>query len=443
MKLCTTLQKKVLDLENELKRTKTAQQTKIDGLERRVKKLEKKHRSRTHKLKRLYKVGLTVKVISSPDDETLDKGDTSKQGRKDEIDADEDIALEEVVEVVTIAKLLIDIVVDVAQVTTAIADIPVSVAETIVTTASIVTIQSTKTNVKVAQASKRKRVLIQEPEETTTTKTTSSQQPQVQDKGKGKAKLTEEPEMPKNRKHQISADKELAEKLQAEMQAEINEHDRLARERAQKEQEANDALINTWDDIQAKIDVDAQLAQRLHEEKQLQFTDAEKAKLFMEFIEKRRKFFVAKRDKERRNKPHTKAQQRSIMSTYLKNVDGWKIKSLKKKSFAEIQELFDKAIKIINNFVDFKTELVEESTNKDEEETTQESSSKREGDELEQERSKKQKVKDDKESEELKKCLEIIPDDGDDVTIDATPLSSKSQTIVDYKIYKEGKKNYF
>nr|GFA81214.1 hypothetical protein [Tanacetum cinerariifolium] len=83
------------------------------------------------------------------------------------------------------------------------------------------------------------------------------------------------------------------------------------------------------------------------------------------------------------------------------------------------------------------TELVEESSKKDEAETSQESSSKRKGDELEQERSKKQKVDDDKESKELKKCLEIIPDDGDDVTIDAIPLSSKYPTIVDYKIYKE------
>nr|GFC40376.1 hypothetical protein [Tanacetum cinerariifolium] len=80
---------------------------------------------------------------------------------------------------------------------------------------------------------------------------------------------------------------------------------------------------------------------------------------------------------------------------------------------------------------------------KDEAETAQESSSKRAGDELDQEISKKQKVKDDKESEEHKKCLEIIPDNGDDVTIDATPFSSKSPTIVDYKIYKERKKNYF
>nr|GEX51332.1 hypothetical protein [Tanacetum cinerariifolium] len=124
-------------------------------------------------------------------------------------------------------------------------------------------------------------------------------------------------------------------------------------------------------------------------------------------------------------------------------MDGWKPKALNKKSFAEIQELFDKVMKRINTFVDFRPELVKESKKKDETEITQESSSKRKGDKLEQEISKKQKVEDDKESEELKKCLEIIPDNGDDVTIDATPLFVKSLTIVDYKIYKEWKKNYF
>ncbi|GJX71396.1 putative ribonuclease H-like domain-containing protein [Tanacetum coccineum] len=36
-----------------------------------------------------------------------------------------------------------------------------------------------------------------------------------------------------------------------------------------------------------------------------------------------------------------------------------------------------------------------------------------------------------------------VPDDGDDVTIDATPLSTKSLSIVDYKIHKEGKKTYY
>nr|GEU63862.1 hypothetical protein [Tanacetum cinerariifolium] len=336
-----------VQIEDELKRTKTAQQTKIVGLERRVKKLEKKHMSRNHKLKRLYKVGLTARVISSSNDEALDKEDTSKQGRIDKIDADEDIALvsthdyivqDEGIEDVGEEEVVTNIkmIVDAAQVTTVIADIPISAAETIVTTAPTITAESTKTNVK------------------------------AQDKGKGKAKLIEEPEMPKKRKHQIRADEELAVKLQAKN----DEEERVAKEKAQQ-------------------------------------------------VEKRkREFFAAKRTEEKRNRPLTKAQQRSLMCTYLKNMDGWKPRALKNKSFAEIQELFNKAMKRINNFVDFRTELVEEK------------------------RSKKQKVENDKESEELKKFLEIIPDDGDDVTIDATPLSTKSPTIVDYKIYKEGKKSY-
>ncbi|GKB08188.1 hypothetical protein Tco_0836472 [Tanacetum coccineum] len=108
-----------------------------------------------------------------------------------------------------------------------------------------------------------------------------------------------------------------------------------------------------------------------------------------------------------------------------------------------------------NTFVDYITELVEESSKKAETDLVKESSKKakaeiahesslkRAGEELEQESSKKQKLKEDKESEELKQCLEIIPDDGDDVTIDATPLSTRSLTIVLYKIYKKGKKSYF
>ncbi|GJS39358.1 hypothetical protein Tco_0564401 [Tanacetum coccineum] len=63
--------------------------------------------------------------------------------------------------------------------------------------------------------------------------------------------------------------------------------------------------------------------------------------------------------------------------------------------------------------------------------------------ELEQESSKKQKLEEDKESEELKKCLEIVPDDRDYVTIDATSLSIKSPSIFNWKIHKEGKKSYY
>ncbi|GKF55044.1 hypothetical protein Tco_0165384 [Tanacetum coccineum] len=73
MELCTNLQTRVLDLE----KTKTTQAYEIDSLKRRVKRLEKKKRPRTHELKRLYKVGLTARVESSKDVESLGE-DVSK-----------------------------------------------------------------------------------------------------------------------------------------------------------------------------------------------------------------------------------------------------------------------------------------------------------------------------------------------------------------------------
>nr|GEV77741.1 hypothetical protein [Tanacetum cinerariifolium] len=47
------------------------------------------------------------------------------------------------------------------------------------------------------------------------------------------------------------------------------------------------------------------------------------------------------------------------------------------------------------------------------------------------------------EAKELKRNLEIVPDDEDDVFVNVAPLSSKPPTIMDYKIYKEGKKEHF
>nr|GEU36381.1 retrovirus-related Pol polyprotein from transposon TNT 1-94 [Tanacetum cinerariifolium] len=83
----TTTQTRVLELE----KTKTSQHNEIDSLKVRVKKLEKRNKLRTHKLKRLYKVGLTARV-ESLDEESLGEN-ASKQGRIEAIDADEDITL--------------------------------------------------------------------------------------------------------------------------------------------------------------------------------------------------------------------------------------------------------------------------------------------------------------------------------------------------------------
>ncbi|GJU15565.1 hypothetical protein Tco_1143531 [Tanacetum coccineum] len=74
------------------------------------------------------------------------------------------------------------------------------------------------------------------------------------------------------------------------------------------------------------------------------------------------------------------------MSTYLKNMAGYKHSQLKSKSYDEIQKLFDKEMKRVNTFVDMNSELVKGS------ETRTEESSKRAGDELESDKSKKQKI---------------------------------------------------
>ncbi|GKF01989.1 hypothetical protein Tco_0028912 [Tanacetum coccineum] len=221
-----------------------------------------------------------------------------------------------------------------------------------------------------------------------------------------------EPEKPLKKKDRIMYDQEVALNLQAQLQAELEEEERLARQKL--------------------------LAERLQAREQEELTDEEKARLFVELLEKRKKHFAALRAQEKRNKPPTKAQKKSTMSTYLKHMAGYKQSQLKNKSFAEIQKLFDKAMTRVNMFVDMDTELVKESSKKAEVDMAEESCSKRAGDELDQEKAKKQKIDDDQEEAKLKELMEVISDE-EGVAIDAIPLSTKHSSIVDYKIIKEGK----
>ncbi|GKB35893.1 hypothetical protein Tco_0880835 [Tanacetum coccineum] len=140
------------------------------------------------------------------------------------------------------------------------------------------------------------------------------------------------------------------------------------------------------------IKADRLLAKRLQAREQEELTDDEMARLFVELLEKRKKHFVALRAQEKRNKPPTKAQKKSTMSTYLKHMVGYNQSQLKNKSFVETQKLFDKAMTRVNMFIDMDTELVKESSKKAKAKMVQESSSKRAGEELEQEVAKKQKL---------------------------------------------------
>ncbi|GJX70784.1 hypothetical protein Tco_0307955 [Tanacetum coccineum] len=89
MEICTNLQKKVLDLET----SKAAQAQKISSLKQRVKKLERKKKSRPHGLRRLYQVSSSRRVESSEGSLGAQE-DASKQGRKiDDLDAEAEVTL--------------------------------------------------------------------------------------------------------------------------------------------------------------------------------------------------------------------------------------------------------------------------------------------------------------------------------------------------------------
>ncbi|GJT94221.1 zf-CCHC domain-containing protein [Tanacetum coccineum] len=140
----------------------------------------------------------------------------------------------------------------------------------------------------------------------------------------------------------------------------------------------------------------------------------------MELMEKRRKHFAALRAQEKRNRPPTKAQKRTQMSTYLKHMAmGYEVQERKEN----------------------KEEGREEATKGSRKKML---GRKRAGKEQQKESSKKQKVEEEKESEEvgeideaeLKKLLVIKRDE--DVAIDAIPLATKLLVIIDYKLHKEG-----
>ncbi|GJU99010.1 hypothetical protein Tco_1328281 [Tanacetum coccineum] len=224
----------------------------------------KRKEFKTHKLMMLYKVGLSTRIESSGDEESLGK-DASKQERINAIDAYNDITL---VSVQNVDEEMFDVDALNGEEVFVIGQNE-NVFEEIVDAAQV----STATTI---------------------------------DKGKGI--MIEEPVKPMKKKDLIRLDKEVALKLQDK----FDEEERLAREKAEKEKEANIALIEEWDDIQAKIDVDYQLAERLKAQEQEELSVEEKAKLFQQLLEQRRKHFAAKRAEEERktNTPITAHKER-------------------------------------------------------------------------------------------------------------------------------------
>ncbi|GKE71300.1 hypothetical protein Tco_1529372, partial [Tanacetum coccineum] len=181
---------------------------------------------------------------------------------------------------------------------------------------------------------------------------------------------------------------------------------------ASRVESSNDASeTQEMDDDNLMFDTVLPVPSAAKAEEQGEITIEERSRLFVELMNRRKKHFAKLRAEEIRRKPPRKAQNRNQMSTYLKNMAGYK------------HEVACSETKI-------------------------EESSKRAGDKLESDMSKKQKIdehvkveKDDQEEAEKKRHIEIVKDD--EVEIDVIPLATKPPMIVNYKIDKDGRMGYF
>nr|GEW85134.1 retrotransposon protein, putative, Ty1-copia subclass [Tanacetum cinerariifolium] len=212
--------------------------------------------------------------------------------------------------------------------------------------------------------------------------TTLQPLPTINPKDKGKGILQESQPVKKTKKgdqDQIERDAKFALKIQAD----LDEEARTERERQEEASKA--ALAELYDEVQAQIDVDQELASILNHEEQEMYTVKERSKLF------------------------THAQ-------------------LKSRSFKEIQKLYTKEQKWIDAFVPIGS--------KEDKKRVGSRKKRAAGSSSKHKSSKKQKVNDQESidsDKELMKCLKVVPDD--DKVIDYETLDVKSP-IVDYDCFR-------
>nr|GEZ79088.1 hypothetical protein [Tanacetum cinerariifolium] len=375
--VCSALTRRV---EN-LKHDKAAQKLEIIKLKARVQRLERANKVKSSKLRSLRKVGTSKRIESSDDIEDvfnlgrmiddLDKDEeielvkdvdiaktkgrhaaeqAEKQAEIYHLDLDhpskflsmqeDDSEVQEVVKVVTNAKLITDVVTAASQVSAASATI----------SAAKPSIPAAAPTVVAAYTRRRKGVIIRDQEEELSLKTLA-ETPKLKDKGKGI--LIKTPKSMK-KKDQIELDAEYARKLQEE----INKGHK----------EINMGM---------------------------------------------------------KKRPQTESEARKNIMIYLKNTAGYKMNFFKGMSYNEICLIFQARFDENMRFLFKSREEIEEEDQevlKSINETPAQKAAKR------------RKLNEEaQENEDLKKRLEVVDDEDDDVFIEATPLARKVP-VVDYQI---------
>ncbi|GKB41879.1 hypothetical protein Tco_0886821 [Tanacetum coccineum] len=138
------------------------------------------------------------------------------------------------------------------------------------------------------------------------------------------------------------------------------------------------------------------------------------AKRMVELANQRRKHFAEERARAKRNKPMTQTQLKNYMSNFLKNQGTWKLTQLKKLNFEEVRAEFKKLVKQLDTYVPMNFEATKESL-------------KRFGEELQTKTAKKLK----------------FDDEGTKIPINPVPVATKSPSIANYKIIKQGRKGVY
>ncbi|GJR02033.1 hypothetical protein Tco_0525017 [Tanacetum coccineum] len=214
---------------------------------------------------------------------------------------------------------------------------------------------------KVKQKEKEKGVEIKDTEDTDRPRTkiersilTLKPLPKIDPKAKGKKKIEEEDESDtesediteaEKKFKMLANDEEIARKVQEEWEAEENKK-RLAEEEA-----TMAAFTNEYDFIQARLNADKILAEKLQEEEREKFTIEQRAKFLHDTIAAQRRFLAQQRSEAIRNKLPTRNQLRNQMMTYLKHVGGYKHAQLNKKKFEEIQVMYEKVKRENERFI--------------------------------------------------------------------------------------------
>nr|GFA58664.1 hypothetical protein [Tanacetum cinerariifolium] len=315
---CASLTRRVEHLEHD----KVAQNLEIAKLKTRVKKLERANKVKTLKLRRLRKVGTSQRIESSDDTvmedmsnqgrmiEELDKdegavlmnenketeevkditGDAHVEGRQAkiyQIDMDHAVKvlsmqedepeIQEALEVVTTAKLIIEVIAAVSETVNAAPVVPT------VTTAVVPTITTVAVKVIVPSTRRRRGVVIRDPEEESSVKTPT----ETKSKDKGKGIMVEEPK-PLKKKKQVKLDEAYVRKLHEELNQDIN-----------------------WEVAMDHV------KQKAKENPYVQ------------------------RYQTMKKRPQTKAQAQRNMMMYLKNTAGFRLKYFKGMSYDDIRPIFE------------------------------------------------------------------------------------------------------